>query len=187
MRPHPMLAITSATVILGGAAAIGVANSSGRNTSLVSAVRHIDGARLAAHAGRATPRLPRATTALVAGIYRTTPLPYLFAHRQHTARPRTLPPPRTATTESSLAVPSTAATPSQWLALRLCESDDNYAEDTGNGYYGAYQFAASTWSSLGFPGLPSDASPALQNLAAARLQRLDGWSAWPVCSEAVGL
>lgn len=91
-------------------------------------------------------------------------------------------------TQIGLAVaPSSAATPSKWLALRTCESDNNYSEDTGNGYYGAYQFAASTWWGLGLSGLPSTASPALQNAAAAKLQRLSGWSAWPICSEAIGL
>ena len=28
-----------------------------------------------------------------------------------------------------------------WLQLRECESGDNYAENTGNGFYGAYQFS----------------------------------------------
>jgi LysM repeat protein len=33
-----------------------------------------------------------------------------------------------------------------WLKeLRDCESGGNYAEDTGNGFYGAYQFTQSTW------------------------------------------
>jgi hypothetical protein len=183
MRPHPMLAITSATVILGAAGAIGVAKLNEKSTSLVSAVRHTDRARRSAPARRVPPRLPRATTAIVAGLYRTTPLPYLFAHRQHavTVRPQAIAP------VSVPVVPSSAATPSQWLALRLCESDNDYAEDSGNGYYGAYQFAASTWWGLGLPGLPSAASPQMQNAAAAKLQRLDGWSAWPVCSEVVGL
>ncbi len=181
MRPHPMLAITSATVILGAAGAIGVTHSSGPSTPLVRATRHIEHPRLTARVRQALPVLPRAATAIVAGIYRTTPLPYLFAHRQHALRPEAV---------ASIAVPaspSSAATPSQWLALRLCESDDNYTEDSGNGYYGAYQFAASTWWGLGFAGLPSEASPAMQNAAAAKLQRLDGWSAWPVCSVTVGL
>ncbi|MGB9111883.1 MAG: transglycosylase family protein [Acidimicrobiales bacterium] len=181
MRPHPKLAITSATVILGAAGAIGVAHSSGPSTPLVRAARHSEHPRLTARVRQALPRLPRAATAIVAGVYRTTPLPYLFAHRQHEVRPA-------AVASVTVAVsPSSAATPSQWLALRLCESDDNYIEDTGNGYYGAYQFAASTWWGLGFSGLPSDASVAIQNAAAARLQRLDGWSAWPACSTAVGL
>jgi hypothetical protein len=181
MRPHPMLAITSATVVLGAAAAIGVARTSGPSTPLARTTRHHGEPRLVARVRQPLPVLPRAVTAIVAGVYRTTPLPYLFAHREQTARPAVV---------ASIAVAvshSSAASPSQWRALRLCESNDDYVEDTGNGYYGAYQFAASTWWSLGLPGLPYEASPAVQNSAAAKLQRLDGWSAWPVCSAAVGL
>jgi hypothetical protein len=74
-----------------------------------------------------------------------------------------------------------------WLELRDCESGDNYQEDTGNGFYGAYQFAASTWSGLGLPGLASDAPYWLQDEAAQRLQAQDGWSPWPACSATLGL
>lgn len=34
------------------------------------------------------------------------------------------------------------------LELRKCESGNNYKINTGNGYYGAYQFAKPTWDSL---------------------------------------
>ena len=74
-----------------------------------------------------------------------------------------------------------------WLDLRLCESGDNYAEDTGNGFYGAYQFALSTWWGLGYGGLPSDAAPAVQDQAAERLQAEAGWGQWPACSADLGL
>ncbi len=74
-----------------------------------------------------------------------------------------------------------------WYELRMCESGGNYAENTGNGYYGAYQFALSTWYGLGFTGLPSDASPATQDAAAAELQAEAGWGQWPSCSAQLGL
>ncbi len=74
-----------------------------------------------------------------------------------------------------------------WAALRSCESGGNYLTDTGNGYYGAYQFSLGTWQGLGFSGLPSQAPPALQDQAAMRLETLRGWSPWPVCSAALGL
>jgi len=51
------------------------------------------------------------------------------------------------------------------LALRSCESGGNYADDTGNGYYGAYQFSLGTWERLGLSGLPSSAPPAVQDQA----------------------
>jgi Transglycosylase-like domain len=66
--------------------------------------------------------------------------------------------------------------------LRICESGDNYRADTGNGYYGAYQFAPSTWHSLGFKGRPDHAKHATQNRAARKLHARQGWSAWPACS-----
>ena len=66
--------------------------------------------------------------------------------------------------------------------LRLCESGDHYGENTGNGYYGAYQFATRTWDALGFNGRPDRAKPVVQNRAARKLHKEAGWSAWPSCS-----
>jgi len=74
-----------------------------------------------------------------------------------------------------------------FAALRACESGDNYSANTGNGYYGAYQFALSTWLGLGYSGLPSAAPPATQNAAAYQLYQQDGWSPWPACSAMLGL
>jgi uncharacterized protein YabE (DUF348 family) len=55
---------------------------------------------------------------------------------------------------------------SEWLsALRDCESGGNYGDDTGNGYYGAYQFSEGTWERDGYSGLPSDAAPSTQDSA----------------------
>ena len=74
-----------------------------------------------------------------------------------------------------------------WLALRRCESSDNYSENTGNGFYGAYQFSQATWSGLGFPGRPDQGSPAMQDQAAMTLQAQSGWGQWPACASALGL
>jgi len=74
-----------------------------------------------------------------------------------------------------------------WLELRECESGDDYQADTGNGFYGAYQFAWSTWTELGYPGRPDDAPYWEQDQAAERLQALQGWGPWPACSAALGL
>ncbi len=87
---------------------------------------------------------------------------------------------------------TTATTPpvrtvDEWARLRQCESGDDYAVDTGNGYYGAYQFSASTWHGLGFSGLPSQAPAAMQDQAAQQLQARSGWGQWPACSRDLGL
>ena len=72
-------------------------------------------------------------------------------------------------------------------ALRRCESGNNYGINTGNGYYGAYQFSASTWSWLGYAGLPHQATPQVQDQAALDLYEIYGWSPWPGCSWWLGL
>ena len=74
-----------------------------------------------------------------------------------------------------------------WLELRECESGDDYSLDTGNGYFGAYQFALSTWQDLGYSGLPSEASAAVQDSAAEALLSRAGWNQWPACSSRLGL
>ncbi len=74
-----------------------------------------------------------------------------------------------------------------FASLRDCESGGNYSINTGNGYYGAYQFSLSTWQSLGYGGYPHQASPAVQDQAARELQALYGWGQWPGCSWYLGL
>jgi len=80
-----------------------------------------------------------------------------------------------------------AVTPDTWAKLRMCESSGNYAVNTGNGYYGAYQFNLATWQGLGYSGLPSNAAPAVQDQAAQRLYDSRGWEPWPACSAKLGL
>ena len=71
--------------------------------------------------------------------------------------------------------------------LRQCESGGRYTLNTGNGYFGAYQFSASTWSRLGFSGLPHQAPAAIQDDAARKLQAKAGWGQWPACARKLGL
>ena len=66
-------------------------------------------------------------------------------------------------------------------AIRACESGGNYSTNTGNGFYGAYQFTLSTWQSVGGTGNPANASPAEQDMRAARLYAREGAAPWPVC------
>jgi hypothetical protein len=73
-----------------------------------------------------------------------------------------------------------------WAKLRRCESGGRYDINTGNGFYGAYQFVPSTWRGLGYSGLPHQAPPAVQDEAASKLQARSGWGQWPVCSRRIG-
>jgi hypothetical protein len=74
-----------------------------------------------------------------------------------------------------------------WAELRQCESGGNYQDNTGNGFYGAYQFDQRTWNGLGYPGRPDQAPPAMQDQAAKQLQASRGWGPWPSCSRKLGL
>jgi hypothetical protein len=63
--------------------------------------------------------------------------------------------------------------------VRQRESGGNYAINTGNGYYGAYQFDLQTWRGAGGSGLPSEASPAEQDMRAQMVYQRRGCSPWP--------
>lgn len=69
-------------------------------------------------------------------------------------------------------------------AIRSCESGGNYAANTGNGFYGAYQFTVQTWIVYGGTGMPNTASPGEQDRIAARLLAAHGVhtsASWPNC------
>ncbi len=73
-----------------------------------------------------------------------------------------------------------------WYQLRMCESSNRYDINTGNGYYGAYQFDLSTWRSVGGSGYPDQASKSEQDYRALILYRMRGWEPW-TCAALVGL
>jgi len=86
----------------------------------------------------------------------------------------------------------------EWLlALRTCETGNNYTRDSGNGYYGAYQFLPSTWDNIARKTgrgdlvgvLPSNASPADQDaLVIANTNMTAGLSTQhPGCYKKLGL
>lgn len=66
-------------------------------------------------------------------------------------------------------------------AIAKCESGGNPSTNTGNGFYGKYQFTQSTWQSVGGSGNPAAASEAEQNKRAAMLYAREGAGPWPVC------
>lgn len=76
---------------------------------------------------------------------------------------------------------------SQLAQLRMCESSGNYAINTGNGFYGAYQFDLGTWRGLGYSGYPNQAAPFVQDAAATTLHAQRGWAPWPGCAAKLGL
>jgi hypothetical protein len=72
-----------------------------------------------------------------------------------------------------------------WYRIAECESGGNWHINTGNGYFGGLQFLESTWLANGggaFASRPDLASPAAQIIVARRVQRAQGWGAWPVCA-----
>ena len=73
-----------------------------------------------------------------------------------------------------------------WAAIAQCESGGNPTTNTGNGYYGMYQFSLPTWRSVGGAGLPSEASAEEQTMRARMLQQRAGWGQWG-CAYKLGL
>lgn len=73
-----------------------------------------------------------------------------------------------------------------WERLAQCESGMTNA-NTGNGYYGYFQFSATTWRSVGGTGLPTDHGYGEQVHRAQILQARSGWGQWPACSRRLGL
>ncbi|OIK25390.1 transglycosylase family protein [Streptomyces malaysiense] len=76
-----------------------------------------------------------------------------------------------------------------WDRIAQCESGGNWHINTGNGYYGGLQFSAHTWSAYGggaYAPTADRASRGAQIAVATRVQRAQGWGAWPVCSGRAG-
>jgi len=199
MRKHPLIALTAFTALSASAIA-GGATGTFQSTFLTSArldhpveaiVRDLYGASLAYGMPSPSDRfLAVRESARLSALSKRRPEP-LGRRLHHLVRrvPASVDIPLT--TQPQPVVTTTWAPPPPaggvWYELRMCESGDNYAENTGNGYYGAYQFSLSTWYGLGFTGLPSNASPATQDRAAEELQAEAGWGQWPACSAELGL
>ncbi len=60
----------------------------------------------------------------------------------------------------------------------MCESAGNATVNSGNGYYGLWQFDLGTWQSVGGAGLPSNASVEEQMNRARMLYDARGWQPW---------
>jgi hypothetical protein len=83
--------------------------------------------------------------------------------------------------EQAVADVAGGPTPETLASIRACESGGDYTSDTGNGFYGAYQFMQGTWEAVGGTGNPAEASPAEQDKRAAMLYEQSGAGQWPVC------
>ncbi|MDH6627407.1 LysM repeat protein [Streptomyces sp. LBL] len=76
-----------------------------------------------------------------------------------------------------------------WDRIAQCESGGNWNINTGNGYYGGLQFSASTWRAYGGAAYAPTADRAgrdQQIAVATKVQRAQGWGAWPTCSARAG-
>ncbi|MDX3075001.1 transglycosylase family protein [Streptomyces sp. NPDC088354] len=105
-------------------------------------------------------------TALLAGAAALTPLALLAA-----------------------AGPAKAADSGVWDRIASCESGGNWHINTGNGYYGGLQFSAGTWRAYGgtaYAATAAGASREQQIAVATKVQRSQGWGAWPTCSARAG-
>ena len=69
-----------------------------------------------------------------------------------------------------------------WERLRFCESGGVYSVNTGNGFYGAYQFTKESWEQMGGTGMPHEAPPEEQDRLAKKLMEEQGPEAWPNCA-----
>lgn len=73
-----------------------------------------------------------------------------------------------------------------WDAVAQCESNGNWATDTGNGKYGGLQFKLATWQEYGGVGNPAQASKQEQIAVANRVLAGQGPGAWPKCGSGGG-
>jgi nucleoid-associated protein YgaU len=86
--------------------------------------------------------------------------------------------------------PAEAATTTVWDRVAKCESGGNWKINTGNGYYGGVQFAASTWKAYGgrtYADQAHQATKAEQIAIARRVLAGQGAGAWSTCGRRAGL
>ncbi|MBA6441208.1 transglycosylase family protein [Streptomyces sp. GMR22] len=85
---------------------------------------------------------------------------------------------------------ASAASGETWDKVAQCESTDNWAINTGNGFYGGLQFTQSTWEAYGGTAYAARADLATKDQQITIAEKvLDGQGpgAWPVCSGKAGL
>lgn len=116
----------------------------------------------------------------------------------HTITPR--PSPKPSSVKTNKVTPTKTATPTPtktssstpsnnagvWDTIAECESSGDWTL-VDPPFYGGLQFTISSWHAVGGTGMPNEASKDEQIMRAEKLQQLQGWVAWPVCSKKAGL
>jgi len=72
---------------------------------------------------------------------------------------------------------------SRFERIAQCESGGRWYISTGNGFFGGLQFTYSSWKAVGGWGYPHWNSKLEQMYRGVLLMRIQGWGAWPVCSQ----
>ncbi|MFJ8589675.1 transglycosylase family protein [Streptomyces sp. NPDC093595] len=96
----------------------------------------------------------------------------------------------TVTITAYFAASARAASVDVWDRVAQCESNSEWGINTGNGYYGGLQFAATTWQEFGgnqYASTADKASKEQQIEIAERVLAKQGPGAWPVCGVKAGL
>jgi hypothetical protein len=87
------------------------------------------------------------------------------------------------------APPVVSARSGVWQRLAGCESSGNWQSSSNPIYKGGLQFDAATWARYGglaFAWRADFATPAQQITVAERTLAVQGWAAWPRCSQMLG-
>lgn len=87
-------------------------------------------------------------------------------------------------------VAQASASDTVWDRVAACESNGNWAGNTGNGYYGGLQFSASTWGAFGgrwYAARADQGTKSQQIAIARRVLAVQGPGAWPTCGARAGL
>lgn len=92
-----------------------------------------------------------------------------------------------ATVVTAKAAPLVIGGDDAFAKLRFCEAGGDYTKNTGNGYYGAYQYDIRTWANYAGYARPDLAPPEVQDAKARATQAARGWSPWPACARKLGL
>jgi hypothetical protein len=86
-----------------------------------------------------------------------------------------------------VAVAQVAPTADLLYRLRLCESGGTYNRNSGNGYYGAYQYAISSWGGYGGYARADLAPAEVQDAKVMADIAVRGWYPWPACARKIGV